>query len=416
MGDGLPYRTRLAALLASTHQTHEEAVAAFNERARQLRESATLSVRQLDRWLSGRLTRLPRPTACRVAQSLWGEPIQHLLAPPPVSHSAARPIAAADTMVPSAKPPPDPPAADPELVSHWHKLLGVLAISENLFGPQRLTGTVTRELAVIRATRQAARDPLRTAFVQLEARWTEFLGWLADNAHDEPAGQYWTDRALELSLEAGDQLMTGYVLMRKSQQAIVRGDAPSAIALATTAGRQPATSPAVAALAAVRQAEGHALDQDEAACRRSLDQAHDLAAHAAQDPDAPWDGDLGRHCTPAYVRAHEAHCWLRLRQPGRAISLLEQLLPTWPSPYRQDEALHRSRLAQAYAAAGEADQAVLHGSRALATTDSGSAYRVHAELLRLDRQLAATNRPRGLDLPRTPGGHQPGDAGGPPLP
>jgi tetratricopeptide (TPR) repeat protein len=406
VSDRAPYRTRLADLLARTHQTHEEAVAAFNERARQLREPATLSVRQLDRWLSGQLVGLPRPTACRVAQSLWGEPIQDLLAPPTATEPVPAPSPAADDPPPQPAPGGDPPAADPELVPHWHKLLGVLAISENLFGPQRLTGTVTRELAVIRATRQAARDPLRTAFVQLEARWTEFLSWLADNAHDEPAGQYWTDRALELSLEAGDQLMTSYVLMRKSQQAVTRGDAPRAIALATAARREPATSPVVAALAAVRQAEGHALAQDEAACRRSLDHAYDLVDPTPPDQDNPWDGDLGRHCTTAYVRAHEAHCWLRLHQPGRAIALFEQILPTWPSPYRQDEALHRSRLAQAYAASGEAEQAVLHASRALATAEAGSAYRVHAELLRLDRQLAATGQPLGLSLPRRGEGHQ----------
>jgi tetratricopeptide (TPR) repeat protein len=249
---------------------------------------------------------------------------------------------------------------------------------------------------------------LRTAFVKLEARWTEFLSWLADNAHDERAGQYWTDRALELSLESGDQLMTSYVLMRKSQQAVAHGDAPRAIALATAARREPAITSVVAALAAVRLAEGHALAQDEAACRRSLDHAYDLVGHVLQDQDSPWDGDLGSHCTAAYVRAHEAHCWLRLQQPGRAITLFEQILSTWPSPYRQDEALHRSRLAQAYAAAGEAEQAVLHGTRALATTEAGSAYRVHAELMRLDRQLATTGQPLSLSLSRTGEGHQPG--------
>src|SRR5215475_8520607 len=79
---GPSYPTRLAELLARGHQTHEEAVAAFNERARQLGEPATLSVRQLDRWLKGRLSGLPRPTACRVAEALWGEPVEQLLSPP----------------------------------------------------------------------------------------------------------------------------------------------------------------------------------------------------------------------------------------------------------------------------------------------------------------------------------------------
>ena len=62
MSDPRPYRTRLAALLAGRHQTHEEVIAAFNERARQLGEPATISVRQLDRWLRGKVAGLPRPT------------------------------------------------------------------------------------------------------------------------------------------------------------------------------------------------------------------------------------------------------------------------------------------------------------------------------------------------------------------
>jgi tetratricopeptide (TPR) repeat protein len=397
MSDSRPYRTRLAALLAGHHQTREEVVAAFNQHARQLGEPATISQRQLDRWLTGNMTGLPRPTACRVAEALWGEPIARLLAPPEsavaavpdlsthVAPTAVEPLAVALATRPAA--------ADPELVPHWQKLLGVFAVSENLFGPQHLTGTVMRELAVIRATREAAREPLRTAFVQVEARWSEFLSWLADNAGDGAAGQYWADRAIELALEAGDHPMTSYVLMRKSQQAVAAGDAARAIALAAAAEREPQVPPAVRALVAVRQAEGHALRQDEAACRHALERAHDLVQHAPTGGTSPWEGDLGRHATPAYVRAHEAHCWLRLEQPTRAVSLFEETLAGWPTSYRQDEALHRGRLAQAYAVLGDAQQAVIQADRALAATATGIASRVQAELTRLDHQLAATRQP-----------------------
>ncbi len=230
MSDHGPYPTRLAALLAGRHQTREEVLEDFYERARKLGEPATLSLRQLDRWLTGQMTGLPRPTACRVAEALWGEPIQRLLAPPEPELPALPARSVPLSVEPLAVSLPNrPAAADPELVPHWQKLLGVFAVSENLFGPQHLTGTVMRELAVIRATREAARDPLRTAFVQVEARWSEFLSWLADNAGDNAAGQYWADRAVELALEAGDHPMTSYVLMRKSQQAVAQGDAARAI-------------------------------------------------------------------------------------------------------------------------------------------------------------------------------------------
>ncbi len=394
MSDHGPYPTRLAALLAGRHQTREEVLEDFYERARKLGEPATLSLRQLDRWLTGQMTGLPRPTACRVAEALWGEPIQRLLAPPEPELPALPARSVPLSVEPLAVSLPNrPAAADPELVPHWQKLLGVFAVSENLFGPQHLTGTVMRELAVIRATREAARDPLRTAFVQVEARWSEFLSWLADNAGDNAAGQYWADRAVELALEAGDHPMTSYVLMRKSQQAVAQGDAARAIALAAAAEREPQIPPVVRALAAVRQAEGHALDQDEASCRHALDRAYELVQYAPDGGTSPWEGDLGRHGTTSYVRAHEAHCWLRLEQPTRAIAVFEETLAGWPSSYRQDEALHRGRLAQAYAASGDAEQAAVEGDRVLAATEAGTAYRVQAELTRLDRQLAATRQP-----------------------
>jgi hypothetical protein len=409
-------RTRLAQLLAGRHQTREEVVAAFDDRARQLREPATLSLRQLDRWLTGTVAGLPRPTACRVAESLWGEPISRLLGPPePIP--AAAPNSPATGVTPARLPgaPGEPLAADPDLVPHWYRLLGVLAVSENLFGPQRLTGTVMRELAVIRATRQAAHGPLRTAFVRIEARWAEFLSWLADNDSDEAAGQYWADRALEQSLETDDRGLVSYVLMRKSQQAVARGDGPRAVALATAAAREPAATPTVRALAAVRRAEGHALARDEAACHQAIDQARELVGDTEGTPADPWDSGLGGHCTPAYVRVHEAHCWLRLGQPARAVTIYEDTLTTWPSSYRQDEALHRSRLAQAYAATGEAAQAARQGARALVATEAGAAYRVRLELRQLEHQLAAATEPAALDFRRSLAGTS-AEPTAPPLP
>jgi hypothetical protein len=75
-------RTLLAALVARSDRTHEEHVAAFNDRARRMGEPATLSLRQFDRWLAGALTSVPRPTARRVAEAHWGRPIHELLGPP----------------------------------------------------------------------------------------------------------------------------------------------------------------------------------------------------------------------------------------------------------------------------------------------------------------------------------------------
>ena len=78
-GDDRP-RTLLATLVAQSDRTHEEHVEDFNRRARGMEESATLSLRQFERWLAGDLAILPRATSRRVAEAHWGHPVQDLLA------------------------------------------------------------------------------------------------------------------------------------------------------------------------------------------------------------------------------------------------------------------------------------------------------------------------------------------------
>lgn len=81
-------RTLLDVLIASRRWTVEECVRHFSVMARELGEPATLSPAQLKRWRRGLVNGLPRPTACRVAERLFGHPIEELLGPPPPQHAA----------------------------------------------------------------------------------------------------------------------------------------------------------------------------------------------------------------------------------------------------------------------------------------------------------------------------------------
>jgi hypothetical protein len=53
---------------------------AFERKAREMGEDATLSVRQLRRWMEGRTDR-PRPVSRRVAEEFWGHSLEALLSP-----------------------------------------------------------------------------------------------------------------------------------------------------------------------------------------------------------------------------------------------------------------------------------------------------------------------------------------------
>ncbi|MGH3845431.1 MAG: hypothetical protein ACRDS0_28980 [Pseudonocardiaceae bacterium] len=78
-------RTLLERLIQEDDRSLEEVCEKFDQCARDSRErKATLSVRQLSRWMAGAVD-TARPGSRRVAQRLWGHTFRQLLGPPDVS-------------------------------------------------------------------------------------------------------------------------------------------------------------------------------------------------------------------------------------------------------------------------------------------------------------------------------------------
>jgi hypothetical protein len=77
-GDG---RTRLERLVRQSDRTIDEWCAAFDQAAQAMGERTSLSARQLQRWMAGKVDSA-RPAARRVAAQLWGMDFAALLEPP----------------------------------------------------------------------------------------------------------------------------------------------------------------------------------------------------------------------------------------------------------------------------------------------------------------------------------------------
>jgi hypothetical protein len=69
------------------------------------------------------------------------------------------------------------------------------------------------------------------------------------------------------------------------------------------------------------------------------------------------DQEPGRYLTPGYVEIQRATCWLVLGRPERTIPVLERELASLPAIHRRDRGVYTARLATAYAAAGDHEQA-----------------------------------------------------------
>ncbi|MFF1818113.1 hypothetical protein ACFVWG_12510 [Kribbella sp. NPDC058245] len=75
------YRTLLEQIVHEGPWTIEETCRAYEARAQQMKESATLSPRQLARWMRGDVAQA-RAVAQRVAEAFWGHRFEVLLGSP----------------------------------------------------------------------------------------------------------------------------------------------------------------------------------------------------------------------------------------------------------------------------------------------------------------------------------------------
>jgi transcriptional regulator with XRE-family HTH domain len=288
---------------------------------------------------------------------------------------------------------------DPELVSHWTKLLRLLGRHDASFGPHEVVAPVRQELALIAEHRRIARGDLRAQLVGVESRWAWFASWLSHDTGDWQRRDSWTDRALRLAEAADDDDMVAWVLMWQSRWAAMRHDAPRAITLADAARQTRGTTDTIRGLCALREAHGHALANDRASCERTLADAHGLLDRAVpSDHATPWD-DLGRQnlSSPPCVLADEARCWLSLK-PHTAIRTLEDVLRLWPQDRTRGRGIQHARLALACAAANHVDRAAAEGVRALEIARATRSDTTVRELKRLDHQLAACDVPAAADF------------------
>jgi hypothetical protein len=59
----------------------------------------------------------------------------------------------------------------------------------------------------------------RAEMLRFACQFTEFGGWVFQDAADLVCAMHWTDRALDYALELGDQRVIAYTLMRKAMGA-----------------------------------------------------------------------------------------------------------------------------------------------------------------------------------------------------
>jgi Helix-turn-helix domain len=235
----------------------------------------------------------------------------------------------------------------------------------------------------VRACATAARGPARGPLFALAGRYAEYTGWMAQEAGDTRASEWWTGLAVELAASGGDGTMAAYAQVRRALVALYRDDAVQTIELARRAEADRGVPARIRGLAAQRQAQGYALAGQEAQCGRALDRAAELLAASAPSSEPI----VGSVTVPDPVGVATGWCMYDLGRVRRSAEILSAELARIPPAAHRSQARYGARLALALADDGELDQACLVTHQALEHAELVDSATVRVDLRHLVRTL-----------------------------
>jgi transcriptional regulator with XRE-family HTH domain len=220
--------------------------------------------------------------------------------------------------------------------------------------PAAVLPMLSTQVAVLRRFIDVTDEPERGRLTLLTARCAEYAGWMAQEAGDDAAAQRWTSAAERLAAEAGDRDLVAYTLVRQAEFTLYHEDPLGTVELAGRAARLPEVSLRIKALAAHREAQGHALAGEAKLCEKALERAtEDLRA---ADGRADSGTLLGSTTVTDLGSVVAGWCAYDLGSTSQAIELLEAGLAGIPGRSTRVRTVFASRLALAHEAAGHHDE------------------------------------------------------------
>lgn len=273
-----------------------------------------------------------------------------------------------------------------EVLAHLREQWHALVRTDNLLGPRHALAGVLGQLTVLTELMLVLEWTVRREVVRLAAQYAESAAWLHEDAGEFAQARMWTSQAMEWAYEADDPIMLAWTAYRRSQQAVIHGDAQHAIALAQAARRrEECLALPMRAATRVQEARGHAVAGDERAALQLLDEAH---WWAADDVAGDARGGHGSFCTASYIEIHRAGCYALLGKHQAAITCYEQALPKLPAVYRRDRSAALAGQAAVYFAAGQPDAAAVTAGAALPVARRAGSRRIVGQLATVGRRLA----------------------------
>ncbi|MGV9313536.1 helix-turn-helix domain-containing protein [Streptomyces sp. NPDC003691] len=237
-------------------------------------------------------------------------------------------------------------------------------------------------LAIACATR--AGGPERAPLFLAAARLAEYAGWQAQEAGDDAGALRWTADAVNLARAGEDRHLAVYALVRRALITFYNGAAAETVALARRA-QEGSVPPRIRALAAQREAQGHALAGDETACLRALDRARALFDDSEAGPETSVLGPSHLSDPAAMVTGW---CLYDLGRPREASAALDRECERIPVRAIRTRTRYGLRRALAHAAAGEVERSCELAGELLPLMETAPSATIRTDVRRLDRELS----------------------------
>jgi helix-turn-helix protein len=235
-----------------------------------------------------------------------------------------------------------------------------------------------RDLARLSASQDSA------AIYRLASMYAEYIGWMMQEAGEDDAALRWTAQAARLAAAGGDPAMGAYGLVRRALICLHRGDHQQTIHLSQLAMAEASASARVRGLAALREAQGHALAGTRERCYRALDRARSLLSLAK-----PEDGAhvLGVYTVPDPTAMITGWCLHDLGEPEEATVILDREIAGIPRDAYRSRCRYAARRALACATAGDVGRACQLTRELLPDAHDLASATIRVDLQRLARVL-----------------------------
>jgi transcriptional regulator with XRE-family HTH domain len=253
-----------------------------------------------------------------------------------------------------------------------------------ILDPGSVVHPVIQTIQSLRTLALRTRGADRCDVLSLAARYAEYAGWMSQELGNDQAAILWTGQCANFAREAKDWDLVGYTLVRRAELALYQEDGSSTVEFATQVAGL-CTDPYIATLALQREAQGHALGGDERACMRALEAARNLEAATSVGPG---DTRLGSTFMPRPLDYVTGWCLHDLGQSAAAAEVLAAQLDSISLTALRARVRCASRLALAYAAAGNVAHAAATIDPVLAAAKQIDSATFRSELRLLKREFA----------------------------